>query len=229
MNAGGAAVLACALVIGTARAASAQVYPGPDAPHRGSIEAAGGASWASGFDVDTFDAELTRGSDIDGFNLFSTDGRVDSFPGAHGRIGVYLSSVISIEGGVRYSRPKLSYELSGDAESAADETAVETLSQYIFDGSVLFHFPGASFGGGRGVPFLAAGAGYIRELHEGNELIETGNELHATGGVKYWFGDGARRIGLRAEVGISSRKGGFDDEENRRTFPFTLVGLSFLF
>jgi hypothetical protein len=94
---------------------------------------------------------------------------------------------------------------------------------------MLFHFTKASFAGGRGVPFVSAGGGYIRELHEGNELVETGNEFHATAGVKYWFGTGRRRLGLRAEAGFSSRQKGLDDDEARRTLPLVLGGISLLF
>jgi hypothetical protein len=223
------AILTALLIAIAAPSAYGQVYLGGETPRRGSIEVGGGAAWAPGFDVESFDAELTRGTGTGGFDLFSTDGSVAGFPGVHARVGVFLSSAISIEGGLRYSRPKLSYDLTGDAESADDVSATETLNQYIFDGSVLFHLPNASFGGGRGVPFFSAGGGYVRELHAGNELVETGNEIHATAGVKYWLGNGSRRMGLRAEFGVSSRKGGFDDEEARRTLPIALGGLTFLF
>jgi hypothetical protein len=174
-------------------------------------------------------AELTRGTDSSRFDLFSTEGRVNGFPGVHAKLGVYLSRAVSVEAGLRYARPVLSYELSGDAESAEDVTAEETLGHYLFDGSVLFHLVNASFADGRGVPFVAAGAGYLRELHQGNELVETGSEVHAMIGIKYWFGGGTPRFGLRAEAGVSSRAGGFDDEDSRRTAPIALGGISLLF
>ncbi|MGH9308475.1 MAG: hypothetical protein ACRD1U_03830 [Vicinamibacterales bacterium] len=221
--------LSAAIALGAAPSVSAQVYLGRETPHRGTIELGGGGTWAPGFDLATADAELTRATDNDRFDLFSTEGRASGFPGAHARVGVYLSRAISVEGGIRYAKPRLSYDLTDDAESAEDETAEETLSHYVFDGSVLFHFPNAAFADGRGVPFFSAGAGYLRELHEGNELVETGSELHATAGVKYWFGNGDRRMGLRAEFGISSRQGGFDDDDERRTVPIALGGVTFLF
>jgi hypothetical protein len=229
MRAAHAVLIAALLTAATASPAFAQIYAGSDTPRRGTVEVGGGGLWGAGFDLPTVDAGLTRATGNDRFDLFSVDGRASGFPGAHARVGVYLSSSISIEAGLRYARPRLTYDLSGDAESAADETAEETLSHYVFDGSVLFHLVNASFGGGRGLPFFSAGGGYLRELHEGNELVETGNEIHATAGVKYWLGSGPRRIGLRAEVGISSRKGGFDDDESRRTVPIALGGLTFIF
>ena len=210
--------------------AAAQIYVGGDRPDRGSIEISGGGSWAPGFDMGERQAELTRsGSSGERFDLFSTESRVSGFPGVHARLGFYLSRSISIEGGARFAKPELTVRLSGDAESAADETASETASHYIFDGSLLYHFIGASFAGGRGVPFVSGGGGYIRELHQGNEVVETGTEYHATAGFKYWLGSGRRRLGLRAEVGFTAREKGFDNEEGRRTGPLALGGVSFLF
>jgi hypothetical protein len=222
-------LVAAVLTLVSADTARAQIYLGRESPRRGSIEVGGGAFFSSGFDLPSLDAELTRATDTDGFDLFSTDGRIDSAPGVHARVGVYLSRAISVEAGVRYAKPELAYDLSGDAESAADVTAAETLSHYVVDGSVLFHLVNASFGGGRGVPFFSAGGGYLRELHEGNELIETGSEIHATAGVKYWFGAGARRLGLRVEAGLSSRQGGVDPDDARRTHPLAMAGLTALF
>ncbi len=213
----------------TAPGAYAQIYLGRDTPRRGSIEVGGGGAWAPGFDVRTADAELTRAASDDGFSLFSTEGKANGFAGAHARLGFYLTDSLSIEGGVRFFKPTLSYELSGDAESAEDESTAETLSHYLFDGSVLFHLLSASFAGGRGVPFISGGGGYIRDLHEGNELVETGNEVHATAGVKYWLGSGRRKLGLRAELGLSSRRGGFDTDDARRTLPMALGGVAFVF
>ena len=210
-------------------AAAAQIYIGGDRPGRGSIEIGGGGSWAPGFDMGERQAELTRSGTGDRFDLFSAESRVSGFPGVHARLGFYLSRSVSIEGGVRYAKPELTVRLSGDAESAADETASETASHYIFDGSLLYHFVDASFAGGRGVPFVSGGGGYIRELHEGHELVETGTEYHATAGIKYWLGSGRRRLGLRGEVGFSARDKGFDNEEGRRTGPLALGGLTFLF
>jgi hypothetical protein len=220
------AALAVAAIVPNA---SAQTYIGRDVPHRGSLEISGGGAWSPGFDTHSGQAELTRSVQTDRFDLFSFDGQTNGFPALQARIGFYLTSAISIEGGIRYAKPKLEYRLSGDAESAPDETATETLSHYVFDGSVVFHVRNASFSGGRGVPFISAGAGYLRELHEGNELVETGNEFHVTGGVKYWFGSGKRRFGLRGEAGITSRQDGFDDNDARRTLPLAQGGLAFLF
>jgi hypothetical protein len=229
MTAVRAVFLAAVAVAATVTNASAQTYIRRDAPNRGSVAISGGGVWSPGFDTHSGQAQLTQSTQGSKYDLFSFDGKVNGFPGLQARIGVYVSSAISVEGGIRYAKPRLDYRLSGDAESAADEAATETLSHYVIDGSILFHITSASFAGGRGVPFVSAGAGYLRELHEGNELVETGNELHVTGGIQYWFGGGKHRFGLRGEAGLTSRQDGFDDDDARRTLPLVQGGLAFLF
>jgi hypothetical protein len=227
-----ASLLRFALVLAVAcvpSVAAAQGYVRSPAPRRGSIEVGGGITLLPGFDMGGRTADLTTSSPTTRFDLFTTESRVGAFMGVHGRIGYYFSSSISVEASVRFARPELSVDLSGDAESAADVTATETASHYVFGGSVLFDLRGASFARGHGVPFVSGGAGYLRELHEGNLLVETGTEYHATAGLKYWFGTGRNRFGLRVEGGVSAREKGFDDEDGRRVQPMVAAGLSYAF
>jgi len=209
--------------------AEAQVSVGGDAPQRGSIEASGGGMFAPGFDMGSMTAELTRSTPIDKFDLFTSDTEVSGFPGAFVRLGYYLSESFSVEGGMRYARPTLSVRLSGDAENAPDVTADETVSHYLFEGSVLWHLRDLAFASGSAIPYLSGGAGYLRELHEGNQLVETGQEYHALAGLNFWFGSGAHRFGLRFEGGLSARQKGFDSDESLRTQPIVFGGLSYLF
>ena len=223
----------CAVVLSAAfpSGARAQVYLGSTAPHRGSWEVSGGATWSDGYDLGTRSADLTRntGTGTGPFELFTADTRVATTTGALGRIGVYLSRSVALEGGVQFSRPVVSSRLTNDAEQADDTTSTETISRYVFDGAVVFHLTGLSFAGGRGVPFLTGGAGYLRELHEQDELIETGRTYHGGAGLKLWFGQGARRFGVRADVGVAMRDGGFDFSEDRRTVPTAGFSLVYLF
>ena len=217
------------LVLGS-HVAYGQVYRiRRDPPVRGSVELGGGGMWGQGFETDRSTAQLTRSGQQTTFDLFDVAGEVNGFPGAYARLGVYLSRTVSIEAGLRFAKPELAYTLSGDAESARNEIATDKITHYLFDGSVLLHFPQAAFGGGRGVPFVSAGAGYLRELHEGNTVVETGTAIHVTAGVKYWFGTRGRRAGLRVEAGISSREKGFDTNDGRRTLPFVLGGVTVLY
>jgi len=213
------------------RSAAAQVYIGRDIPHRGNIEISGGAVWLGGYDLGSAAAEETRntGTGTGPFVLFDTSSKTDPSVGLQGRLGVYATKSVSVEGGVLVAWPSVSTRLTGDAESAPDLTATETLTRVIVDGSVLFHFTGASFGGGRGVPFILGGAGYLRDAHEKNEVIETGHEFHIGGGLHYWFGQGKHRFGIRADGGISWRHGGADSAETTRTVPMAAGSIAYLF
>ena len=211
--------------------ASAQLYIGHDIPRAGNVEVSGGVVWSKGYDLGSASAEETRnpGTGTGPFALFTTDSRADASIGLQGRIGVYLARSLSVEGAVFVARPKVSTRLTGDAESAPDITATETLTRLIVDGSVLLHFTGLSFAGGRGVPFVFGGGGYLRDAHEKNEVIETGNEYHAGGGLHLWFGQGKHRLGVRADVGISRRSGGSDGLDTSRTVPTVAGSIAYLF
>ena len=213
----------------SAAPAEAQVSIRRTVPHRGSIEAGGGGLFGAGFDMGARTAQLTTSAATTKFDLFTTESKVSSFPGASARIAYYLTPALSIEGSVRYARPKLSVRLAGDAESAPNVTATETASHYVFAGSLVADLRQAAFAGGRGVPFVSGGAGHLRELHEGNQLVETGLEYHVTGGLKYWLGTGSRRLGVRFEAGFSAREKGFDNDDGRRLLPLVMGGLSYLF
>lgn len=209
--------------------AEAQVYPGGNAPRRGSFEAAGGGMFVPGFDMGSMTAELTRSTPTEKFDLFQSDSEVSGFPGMFVRLGYYLADSLSVEGGFRYARPTLSVRLSGDAESAPDVTADETVSHYLFEGSALWHLRDLSFASGSAIPYVSGGAGYLRELHEGNQLVETGQEYHALAGINFWLGSGTHRLGLRFEGGLSARKKGFDPDESLRMQPIVFAGVSYLF
>lgn len=202
--------------------------PGPT-PRAGSWEIGGGLLYIAGYDLGDAAAQLTRNT-ISGpldFDLFTTSSRVEAAWGVTGRLAYYFSPRFAVEGEARYGRPVYSVELSSDVEGAPDITAEETLNQYVFSGSALWHLGPAPSPRTRLVPFVFGGAGYLRELHEGQELVETGIEYHAGAGVKYWFGDARRRLGLRGDAGVSFRDGGFDPEEKVR--PVLIAGASLVY
>jgi hypothetical protein len=78
------------------------------------------------------------------------------------------------------------------------------------------------------VPFIYGGAGYLRELHEGDALVEDGLEFHAGAGIKVGMGSSGR-FGVRADAGISVRDGGFDLDEGRRVVPVASGSLFYRF
>jgi hypothetical protein len=211
--------------------ATAQVYIGRDIPHRGSVEVSGGLTYSAGYDMGTISAEETRntGGPTGPFVLFTATSRAKASPGAEGRLGVFLAPSASVEGGVHVARPILSTKLSDDFESAPDVTATETLTRLVVNGSLLLHLTRLTFAGGKGVPFVLGGGGYIRELHEKNEVVETGHEYHAGAGLHLWYGEGKHRVGLRGDFGVSWRRGGADATDVQRAVRTGSVSLAYLF
>jgi hypothetical protein len=192
-------------------------------PRPGRLELSGGGVFVGGYGLGERKAELTPNSGSSSFEEFTTGNRVRQAFGVQARIGFAVTPAIVLEGGVRFTRPVYEVSVSGDVENAVDTTIEETLSQYVFDGSLVWQFSR----GGRAVPFVFGGAGYLRELHEEDALVEEGVEYHAGGGFKWWFGQGGRRFGVRGEVGISIRDGGFDFKDSQRVVP--VVGGSLVY
>ena len=193
-------------------------------------EIGGGGVFAGGVDLGEQTAELTSNTGTSGSpsTFFVTDSRMKPALGVQARMGVFLTRRFAIEGGVRFTKPTFEIRTSQDVENAAGVTAEETLSQYLFDGSAVWHFKEATYGKGA-VPFLFGGAGYLRELHEGGALVEDAAEYHGGGGVKWWFGWGVHKFGVRAEAGFSVRDDGADVEKRRHVVPVAAGSLIWRF
>jgi hypothetical protein len=211
--------------------AAAQGYARRDVPRGGSVELGAAVVWSGGFDQGSVSAEETRNSTTDPspFVLFTSSSRTNAVTGAQGRVGVFVSRAFSVEAGIEYGRPEASTRLADDAESAPDLTATEKLTRIIIDGSGVFHLTSLRFNAGHGMPFVRAGAGYVRELHEKNEVIDTGSEFHVGGGVKLWFGQGKHRTGFRFDGGVMFRRGGADASDTHRTVPTAGASIVYLF
>lgn len=219
------AVLASTLVC-VPDLAFAQVFIGGAAPRPGSMEVAGGGLWTAGQSLSSTPASLTPNpaGGQSSFDLFNSEPRIGQAFGGQALLAVYVTRSLAIEGGFQYSRPTLEVRLEDDFEDAPDVTASTSINAYLFTGSLVYHFATR----GNTVPFVAAGAGHIREAAAGNEAIETGVEYHGKVGVKSRFGR-LRRWGWRAEAGISVRDGGFSFEDDVRVAPGAAFSLLYLF
>jgi hypothetical protein len=205
--------------------ADAQLFLRGARPRAGSVEVSGGGLWTGGQSLPSSAAVLTDpGAGDSGFELFSADPSVDPAFGAQAAVAVYVTPKLAVEGGFQLSRPTVTVRLTDDFEDAPDVTATSTMTSYLFTGSLLYHF-GAST---RRVPFVAAGAGHVRDLHAGNEYVETGIEYHGRAGMKFWFGP-RRTAGLRVEGGVSIRDGGFSYDDERRVVPSAAASFLYLF
>jgi hypothetical protein len=184
--------------------------------HRPEVAIAGG--WLAGAALGDGDANL-RTREGDDSRLFSTSSRFAGAPGLELRVGLPLTRRYAVEGRVGFVHPEMRTAIAADAEGAPAVTVAERIDQYTVEGAVVMMLDGWSVG--RLVPFASGGAGYLRQLHEGQTLVEEGIVYHAGGGVKHplfarpngWV----RGAGLRGDVRLSVLTGGIDLDAGART------------
>ena len=211
-----AAILA---VVFTASSASAQTTPG-FRPKR--LMIAGGVSLAAGYPVGDTTASLRRNAmgTPPTFTLLRAESELERAVGIDGRVSFALTRTIALELSGAYATPQLGVTVSQDPEVSGNGFVSERVSQYNIDVSGIYQLP---IDVGRRVrTYALGGAGYLRQLHEGRLLAETGGTIHVGGGVQYWLRghDGRRRaFGVRGEARFVRRSGGIDFEDKARSFP----------
>jgi len=183
----------------------------------GHIELSGGAGIFGGAALGTRDADLRTTTANQPFRLFTASSRMAMGPLFDARLGVALSPRYAVEAHLGYGRPELRTELSSDAEGAPSITAVESVDQYVIDGGLVLHLGRL----GSGVrPFVTAGAGYLRQLHEGQVVVEDGTVFYAGGGLKYGLisrSQGLVKIvGLRGDARLNVLSGGIHVDDRVR-------------
>jgi hypothetical protein len=213
-----AAVLAVAsLAVTWAGEARAQVRE--EFPRARALDVNVGGIWLGPVGFGQADATLTRNQEpTAGYTLFSTSSRLGPALGAEARIGYHVTRTVAIEAAVLFARPALDTEVSGDAEGAPNVTARETLTQVLIDVSGVVHLAALRFR--RAVPFVLGGAGYLRELHDGGALAETGHTYHLGGGLTMPFvlrRGVVRSLALRLDGRLYLRSQGADLDEEAPT------------
>lgn len=191
------------------------------------VEVGGGFGWVGQSDVGTRDATFTAnqpGAEPDPVALFKVNGRTRSGLVGSGSIGINLTNAWGLEGVFHYSRPKLSADLSADAEGAPNLTLVaSSFTQTVVEGNVLYHFNRARFDNEHTVPFVLIGVGSLRQKNSDEGIDEVGTTYQAGVGFKWTARIDARRrargVGLRLDVRYVLRDGGVDfSDDARRSF-----------
>ncbi|MDO8681500.1 MAG: hypothetical protein Q7R30_23530 [Acidobacteriota bacterium] len=213
---------ACLIVLVLSSTASAQSAEPPTLrAHRATVS--GGVTWSGSYPVGTRNAILRSsvvGASPPPFTLFSAASTVASIAGLEGRVGFAVTRNLVVEIGGAFAKPRVSTAISADPEVAAQVLEGEELQQYAFDAGAVWQLPFRF--GRRARPFVSGGGGYLRQLHEGRTLVETGQIYYAGGGVRYWIrgGSGTRRsLGVRADARATWKKDGIDFDNRTRTFP----------
>jgi hypothetical protein len=165
------------------------------------------------------------------FLLFSTSSELAAAGGIEARIGVRLTPALQVEASSSYARVQLRTTVSGDSDNGPSAVLSETIQQVTIDGGVMLRLQRWRFGGGA-VPFVAAGAGYLRQVHEGNTLAVTGQAYRAGGGVNYLLMSRTgllKGIGIRADLRAIVRRKGVAFDGRAHTSPAAAGSVFFRF
>ena len=199
------------LLCGSATIAVAQ----DAAPRPRSFEVSASALALGGVDFGSQNANLTANDPGNpDFILFATSSQIDTGAGLDARVTFNLSRTFAIEGAFTWTRQTAETAVTSDSEAVPNITLTQDLSTYFVEAATVVHLHGLQFAHGRGLPFVFAGGGYLRQLDGESILVDTGTVFDAGGGVKYFFATRphglVRAIGVRADGRIYVRSGGLD-------------------
>jgi hypothetical protein len=148
----------------------------------GRLELSVGTAWVGRAAVGTRDATLTAPGG-DRFRLFSTSSELGSATGLTVRLGRRVTSIVEAEVSASYASPPLMTSITDDAETALPTAVSESITQFTVEGGVLVDLTRGR-PGSRLLPFVAVGGGYLRQLHEGGTLVQTGKLVYVGAGVR---------------------------------------------
>jgi hypothetical protein len=202
----------------------------------GRFEISGGAGMVGGTDLGTATATLSgsgvpQGSPV---TLFDTETKIESGQRYEARVAWRFTPALQVEGGVAINRTHLNTRITNDFEQAPNTEAREKFTEYAIEAGLLLHLTKLTFAGGRARPFVTGGAGYLRQVHEGQTLIDTGQSGYAGGGLTFTLRQAPRRafletLGLRADVRANIRSGGFEgNDDSGVTFAPSITGGLFI-
>jgi hypothetical protein len=185
------------------------------------IEVSAGGLWLGGGSLGSANADLRANRTPPApLPLFRTETDTRSAPGLDGRVGYWLTRSLLVEAGFIVTHPDVRTRVSGDSEGAAAVTLTETLDQYFIEASGVLLLDRWRLGT-RTVPFVAGGAGYLRQLHEGRLLVETGQVYHVGGGLRHWLtlrpSGFVRAAGLRVDARVYVLTNGFTFQDEARS------------
>jgi hypothetical protein len=152
--------------------------------------------------------------------IFVTRTRLGASAAPDIKIGVGITDILGAEAAFAIGGATLSTEIRGDVEGVPDTTVKESIRRYLVEGGVT-----ASLRRWRRpnwLPFVSAGLTYLRELHEGRTLLETGHAVYAGGGARYLLPTlpGSRVTpGVRVDFRLALVSGGVAVDSGRRVVP----------
>jgi hypothetical protein len=191
-------------------------------PLLGRNEVAAVVSWMLPTSFGSRDASLTAASG-DRYRLFSTSTELAATPAFDVRIGRRLTRVIQADLSIGYASPMLTTTIDHDAENGSPTVAAESIRQLTIVGTAVVYVPRWRLRS-QILPFVSIGGGYLRQIHEGNTLAETGGTYQVGAGVMIPVvsrgrAGGVKQFGLRSDVRLLFRTGGVTNDRAARRSP----------
>jgi hypothetical protein len=208
--------LAAAVVLLAPLAAAAQ------APRPRSLEVSFGAVALGPVDFGSHRATLTANqASAPEVTFFDTETELGTGTGFDGRVAFNITRSLAAEAGFVWTRATLESRITSDIENIPSVTLVQDLDTYFVEGSAVWHLNQWSFAGRRGLPFVAGGIGYLRQLDDEALLTDDpGAVYHAGGGVKVLFQQKPRGfirgLGVRADARVYFLTSGVELDESRQ-------------
>jgi hypothetical protein len=144
------------------------------------------------------------------------------------KVIVGLTRALDFEGALAYGRTHLTTRITQDPE-ASNVTIAEPISAYVLEAGVAAHL--ARWRGRRSAPFVSAGAGYLRQIHDGQTHIEDGPSGYVGGGLRIPLSDdtarGLKSAALRLELRATILGGGSTLDGSRHILPSVIGGVFF--
>jgi len=191
------------------------------------IELGGDLRWLAGIHFEDVNANETAFGGVTR-TVFRSATSFDQAACPEVKAIVGLTRALDVEGAVAYGRTHLTTRITLDPE-ASNVTISEPVSAYVLEAGVAAHL--ARWRGRRTVPFVSAGAGYLRQIHDGQTRIEDGPSWYAGGGVRVPLSDetarGLKSAALRFELRATILPGGSTLDGNRHILPSVIGGVFF--
>ena len=179
-------------------------------PPAGRFDVAGGFRWTGGMFVGEQDA-IETAPNSSSYRLFSTRTTLAPAPGLEGRVAVRVSRLVDAAFSTAFSRSDLRTSVTSDVEGFPDVEAAEAVTQVAIEGAALINLPSLAWSE-RALPFVTAGGGFLRQLHEGRTLVETGAIYHVGAGLTYGLGSSGtgavKSSGVRFDARAVIRRNG---------------------
>jgi hypothetical protein len=182
------------------------------------LQLAAGIGFINGASLGDADANLRSGVGSDPYRVFASSSRLAGARVLDLRAAVDLTPRFGLEAHALYGHPELRTSVTADVESAPAVTVIERLDHYLIDGGIVFTLDELRVRGWQ--PFAAAGAGYLRQLHEGLTVTEEGRLFYVGGGARRVLVQRAhgllRGLGARADVRLNVLSGGITVDDDAR-------------